>query len=62
MTQIVWPEGEGTFLLDLLPGEWMVNPASTKHPIVGPAAITFTRHPDGGIDATLRTSGQETSS
>lgn len=48
-TEIPWPVEEGTTEITLIAGEWMANPASTKHPIVGPAEYSFTRHPDGGI-------------
>lgn len=30
------------------------NPASTKSRIYGPAEVTYVRHPDGGIDTTVR--------
>lgn len=47
--EIPWPEGDGSFHLTLGEGEWMHSPVSTKRPIVGPARVDFTRHPDGGI-------------
>jgi hypothetical protein len=29
------------------------NPASTKRPISGPATVTYTQYPDGGIDVSI---------
>jgi hypothetical protein len=58
--QVRWPSAEGVHEIELKADEWVSDPSSTKHVIVGPGTVTITRWADGGIDAQVGTARRST--